>query len=261
MKKIFLCFTLIMLVIISNTLPAIACWEATGPFEIFSEDESRVFVFIPSESSGNAYAAVYDIINTERYTERHLLYIVEDLSSFAYENNFYFSSDMMHFARTFVPPGLPVFEIFSYGIRTRTVFRSDIIEDYDSVETRTCPETGQVYMLMISLGPNYIVNWRIEDFSPQEATLTISTDEGNTFLFDIATAPFITEDDLTDTSSDYLTTISYDDLADEHSDDSADDPAPTPASFLTVIGIITGAIVVIFLLWAGIFFLVKRKKS
>ena len=108
--------------------------------------------------------------------------MVEDLSSFAYESNFHFSTDMMHFARIFPPFGMYAFEVFSYGVRTRVVLRSDFIEDYASIES------------ISSIGPFYTVTWRIEEDTVQNATITINTDEDSAIFFDLATARFHSED-------------------------------------------------------------------
>jgi len=179
MRKIGLCFCLIALLILSAAVPVSACWAQPLPFEILSEDGSRVFVFDPDQyGMGIANAAVYEIINGER----QLVYTVEDLASFAYESNFHFSTDMAHFIRTFPAPGIPVFEVFSYGERTRIVLRSDFIEDYS--------EAGR----FTSIGPEYNVGWQIEERSPNGVAITISTGEGNTFVFDITTAEFIGDD-------------------------------------------------------------------
>ncbi|MCL2837407.1 MAG: hypothetical protein FWE00_11860 [Defluviitaleaceae bacterium] len=181
MRKSFLFICLMLAFAFSNTLPVAACWMAPEPFEIISEDGSRIFVFTPDEyGSADAYAAVYEIIDNER----QIVYKVEGLASFAYEGNFYFSSDMTHFVRTFPAPGTPVFEAFANGVRTRVVMRSDFIEDYTSEEGLT------------SIGPSYTVNWRIEEHSPQNGTITISTDEGNAVIFDLATARFDSENAL-----------------------------------------------------------------
>ena len=170
----------VVLLLFSSAAPALACWMAPVPFEIFSNDGSRIFVFTPSEesSSANARAALYEICNNERliYNERQMVYAVKDLSSFAYEDNFRFSTDMMHFARIFPPFGMDAFEVFSYGIRTRVVLRSDFIEDYAS------------YTALLSIGPAYTVNWRIEHTS-HDTTIFIQTDE-RTVSFDLATASF-----------------------------------------------------------------------
>ena len=182
MKKSFLCLCLLMALAILNPLPVAACWMAPEPFEIFSDDASKVFVFTPHEyGSDLAQAAVYEIIDNRR----QLVYTVEDLSSFAYESNFHFSADMMHFARIFPPSGMDAFEVFSYGVRTRVVMRSDFIEDSASIQAAT------------SVGPFYTVAWSIEKYATQNATITINTDEDSAILFDLATATFTWEDALT----------------------------------------------------------------
>ena len=179
----FLCFCLNLILVLSNTMQIAACWEAPTPFEIFSADGSRVFVFDPTENgAGNAFAAVYEILNNER----KLFYTIDELSSFAYEGNFHFSNDMTHFVRTFPAPGIPAFEVFSNGIRTRTVLRSDFIENYS--DDGAAPVT--------SIGPTYKINWRFEEKVLDNDIIVISTDEGNTFLFDLTTARFNTEDNL-----------------------------------------------------------------
>jgi hypothetical protein len=183
MKKIFLCFCLILILVLLNILQVTACWAAPEPFEIFSADGSKVFVFVPTEDgAGNAYAAVYEIENNER----KLFYIVDELSSFAYEGNFYFSTDMMNFIRTFPAPGMPVFEAFSNDVRTRVVMRNDFIENYAD---------GGDFPPVTSIGPTYTINWRIEEHTNND-TIKITTDEGNTLFFDLASAKFYTEDAL-----------------------------------------------------------------
>ena len=167
---------LVVLMIFVNPTTALACWMAPAPFEIFSDDGSKVFVFIPSpseDSKANAHAALYEIVNNEQ----QLVYAVEDLSSFAYESNFHFSTDMLHFARVFPSFGIDTFEVFSYGIRTRVVLRSDFIEDYAGTGALT------------SIGPSYTVTWRIDEQETQNTIITIHTDEG-IFYFDLATARF-----------------------------------------------------------------------
>ena len=185
MRKSFLLLCLVLMLTFSSTLTAWACWMAPEPFEIVSEDGSRVFVFIPIPDAYGfdiTHAALYEIAGDER----RLIYTVQDLSSFAYESNFHFSADMMHFARVFPPHGMNAFEVFSYGERTRVVMRSDFIDDYATYEVLT------------SVGPMYAVTWRavtwrIEE-SPQGAAIKINTDEDSAILFDLATATFAWED-------------------------------------------------------------------
>jgi len=149
-------------------------------FEIISGDGNMVFVFTPAEDGlGDAHAAVYAITNNERRP----VYAAKDLSSFAYEGDFYFSDDMMHFARVFPGYGMPAFEVFSYGVRTRVVIRSDFIKDYTGIEAES------------SIGPFYTVTWGIEEYSPQGTIITIHTDEDSSVIFDLATAKFIWEND------------------------------------------------------------------
>ncbi|MCL2565043.1 MAG: S-layer homology domain-containing protein [Defluviitaleaceae bacterium] len=177
MKKIGFCFCLMVVLVLSAVMPVLACWAQPIPFEILSEDRSRVFVFVPDEyGTTTAYAAVYEIANNER----QLIYTVEDMTSFAYEGNFHFSLDMTHFIRTFPAPGMPVFEVFSYGVQTRVVQRRNFIENYAAEED-----------FFLSIGPAYIVNWQIENRLSNGDTITISTGEGNTFVFDIRAGEFI----------------------------------------------------------------------
>ena len=175
MRKSLFCFCLILILAFSGALPAAACWSMPVPFEIISDCENKVFVFIPylEERSDDAYAALYEIIGDER----RLIYEVEDLSSFAYESNFHFSADMKHFARIFPPYSMYAFEVFSYGIRTRVVMRDAFIEDYESAERFT------------SIGPSYTVRWRIEEDLYDDTTIIVNTCEG-TVYFDLAAARF-----------------------------------------------------------------------
>jgi hypothetical protein len=233
-----------------------ACWRAPETFDIFSEDGSKVFVFIPDEySRGNAYAAVYEIVNNER----QLIYAVEDLASFAYEGNFHFSNDMTHFIRTFPAPGMPVFEAFTNGIRTRVVMRSDFIENYAGEEGFT------------SIGPSYTVNWQIEEHSPYIDTIAINTGEGNILFFDLATARFTSEETLIDetpyeeTPVPVLQTqpspIAISNIVSLNEPESEDPPVPVPQTPppSTGIYVIIGSVVVI--IGVGVYLLEKRKKA
>jgi hypothetical protein len=174
MKRVFLLLCTAAVVIFSSAIPALACWAEPVPFEIISGDGTRVFEFTPEANSmGAAQAAVYEIIDNER----RMVYAVKDLSSFAYDSNFHFSSDMTHFARVFNESGIAAFETFSSGARTRVVMRNDFIKDYADIEAET------------SIGPSYTVNWRIEE--NDDAIIAIKTDEDDSILFDLARADFV----------------------------------------------------------------------
>ena len=178
-RKSCFCLCLALALILFTGVPAAACWEAPEPFEVYSADTGKVFVFIPYEGRlDNAIAAVYKIVDGER----QLVYTVEDLASFAYESNFHFSADMMHFARIFPQYGMDTFEVFSYGVRTRVVTRNEFIENYASVDVYT------------SIGPFYSVRWRIIEDSAQGTVVGVSTCEYDGLLFDLATARFCFED-------------------------------------------------------------------
>ena len=182
MRKLSLCICLVLVFTLFYTTPVAACWPPSSPFEVISEDGSRVFVYIPdSDSTAIAYASVYEIINNER----KLVYTVEGLTSGAYEWNFYFSADMTHIVRTFFPSlhenVMSAFEVFSHGVLTRVVMRYEFIEDYGF---RRQPASTSVC-------PPFEINWQIYEI--QGTMVTIKTNEGNTFLFDLANAEFITE--------------------------------------------------------------------
>jgi hypothetical protein len=159
LRKLILCICLALAIVFLNTFPVIACWGAPEAFEIISDDETKVFVFTPAEDGiSSANAAVYKIVNNKR----RLIYTVKDLTSFAYESNFYFSADMMHFARIFPKYGMDAFEVFSNGSRTRVVMRDDFIEDYGSVKSDR------------SVGPLYKVTWEIQEELHQNTTFIIA---------------------------------------------------------------------------------------
>ena len=180
MKKIILCFCLVLVMIFSTTLQVgTSGVRVPVPFEIFSEDGSRVFVFTPDENDiRSVYAAVYEIIGNER----QLVYIVEDLPSTVRKEELFFSADMMHFVHTFDPRLGLGFETFSNGARTRAVARRDIIWRHASTE---------LWSRRGLAPPVHRVQWRIIDHSPIDATIAIHTDEGNIFIFDFANAEFI----------------------------------------------------------------------
>ena len=175
MKKSLICICLMVTLVFSTAITTHACWMQPEPFEIFSEDGNRVFVFVPYEDGTDvAYAALYEIVGNKRT----LIYTVSDLSSFAYEGNFYFSKDMEHFARVFPPYGIPTFEVFSNGVRTRVVYRYDFIKDYQRIVAE------------LSIGPQYTKTWQIENNNQHDNMITIITDEDKNFLFNLETAEF-----------------------------------------------------------------------
>ena len=212
-------------------------------------------MFIPSENSlANAYAAVYEIVNNER----QVVYTVEGLTSFAYESNFRFSADLTHFARTFPAPGMPAFEVFANGVKTRVVMRNDFIEDYDSTVEFT------------SIGPAYMVNWRIEEHPPYNDTIIISTSEDNTFIFDLMTARFDSEYDLPDETLPEFTPVPI--LKTQPSPDRITEEilpietlseaalAPILQDRSLQVGIIITAGPALVFIGVGVFFFIKRKK-
>ena len=181
MKKVAIYFCLILILILQNALSVAASgFRVPMPFEVFSEDESRVFVFAPSVDVAARwihYAAVYEIVDNER----QLIYVVEGIGS-AFEDRLFFSDDMMHFVSVFdrvIRGSEPGFEVFSNGVRTRLVTRSDFIRFYN---LRIDPDTARTFFLF---------TWRIEEHSPADATITIRTGEQRTLVFDFSTAEFI----------------------------------------------------------------------
>ena len=231
MRKSFLYLCLTLMIIFANTLTAAACWMEPEPFEIVSDDGGKIFVFNPADDGiADASAAVYEIINNER----QLIYSVEGLSSFAYESNFYFSGDMMHFARVFPEYGIPAFEVFSNGTRTRVVLRSDFIEDYDSVESFS------------SIGPFYTVTWSIEEHMPQDAAIIINTDESDAVIFDLETAKFISES---------IVPVSY-----EFPSEVSQEPVPQTQNLPMGIFIIAGIAIVFIIVGVFVFKSVKERE-
>jgi len=76
---------------------------------------------------------------------------------------------------------MSAFEVFSNGVKTREVMRSDFIRNYSGIEAET------------SIGPFYMVTWSIDDSSSTNDSLVINTDEGKSLLFDLAKAEFISD--------------------------------------------------------------------
>jgi len=238
MKKIYVFLCLILALTVLTAVPAAACWASPEPFEIFSGDGSRVFVFDPGYDfeRSHANAAVYEIINGER----QLIYAVENLASFAYKDSFYFSTDMLHFAYVFPAPDRPVFEVFSDGIKTKTVYRNDFIMDYKSIKAES------------SIGPVYTINWNIEKDMAQNEIIMIHTDENSIFLFNLATADFISAEDTR-----VGTILSDRPAGDEILEDAPDQSSESPASLAGIFTVSGSAAVIISL---GVFLIVRSKK-
>lgn len=165
MKRLLSVF--IVVLIFGEIFAAADSWIPPTSFEIQSEDGSKIFRFEPDPENAfdsHCKAALYD--NTDQ-----LIYIVENLRSWAYENNFFFSEDFRNFA--FIPPadfdvGL---EFYSNGVLKKTYHIKDLVKDHDKISYSTTKAW-----------------WLKGDANISEDcnTLTITTVDGLIYHFDIA---------------------------------------------------------------------------
>lgn len=97
---------------------------APVPFEIQSNDGSRVFCFNPYPDKGSERAVVYD--NSDPPI---VIYTVKGLIPWAYKFNFYFSEDFQNFV-FFYPVGFNIaFEFYVNGELQKIYYIEDFIKD------------------------------------------------------------------------------------------------------------------------------------
>ena len=160
MKKI-LVITLFLAVLFSQA--AFACWSPPQPFEIYSEDGSRVFWFIFYDEQGLLESGVYDTATGE------LIYAIDDLHGATSQNEMFFSSDMRYLAYI-RPNSIPAVQFFADGQLIHSYYANDLVRS-----------TRQI--MDLSIGPQ----WRRWD-SPvtfADNRLTLTTIDGITYTFDI----------------------------------------------------------------------------
>ena len=131
-KKFILAIVITVALFSSVLFAAADDWMAPGPFDILSEDGSMVFRFDADSSSSLSTAAVYQ--NTDPPT---LLYEVNNLRAWAYENDFFFSRDFKHFAYMPLPDFEIAIEFFSEGNITKTYYIEDLVNNNKKIQYST----------------------------------------------------------------------------------------------------------------------------
>ena len=149
-------------------------WMAPSQFEIHSEDGSKFFQFDPGaldSSNPFATAAVYENANPPKP-----IYEVENLRSWAYENNFYFTEDFMHFAFMPSPDFDIAIEFYSEGVLVKTYNIKDLVSRHSKIEYSTSSAW-----------------WKNSDAEVVRDSdrLTITTIDNITYVFDIATGDIV----------------------------------------------------------------------
>jgi len=140
------------------------------PFTIESEDGSRVFIFTPPFHPNDSYLATGVYYNTEPL---ELIYLVENIG----EGGFVFSSDFKHLAFFSGGPwgGIGFYE---NGILLKRYRIEDLVENMDLVRFYTAS----------------VVIWKLSEstiFNSANNTLTITTVDNLTYVFDITTGEII----------------------------------------------------------------------
>ena len=183
MKKIIV--TLLVSLSVFSIFPLLSntCSGCDAPpesFEFVSPDRSKVFVF---ESTGepllgwNTSAAVYT------YDEpRQLVYAVEQIIDYVFIDRIFFSDCFTYFALVHTHKNADQSVMFySNGEMFHQVNRRNLIRYYQERDLHDI-----VWM-------NHIVleDEREDNFNPATNQLTISTTEGNNFVFDITTGELV----------------------------------------------------------------------
>lgn len=127
MKKHFFVFFAIILFLLGQIFAAADTWVPPASFEIQSKDGSKVFRFEP-DSDNHSTAALYDSSDPPKE-----IYTVENLRSWAYENNFFFSEDFMNFV--FIPPAdfEIALEFYTNGKLKKTYYIRDLVKDHSKI--------------------------------------------------------------------------------------------------------------------------------
>ena len=155
----------------SNIFVTFASPMPPQPFEAWSTNEDRVFRFVPGESDGTDFVAVFDVATND------VIYAVSPLNpfrnvSFDFEGSFHFSNDLMSFA--FIPSGFfSPSAIFFYaeGQLVNRHYIGDLIRDHRRV-------------LVPGLQDSIV--------DPENNTLTLKTIDNVTYVFDLRTGEILT---------------------------------------------------------------------
>lgn len=164
MKKLFLASLMMLLFLFGQIFASADSWIPPTSFEIESKDGSKVFRFEPN-SNNHSTAVLYDNSNPPK-----AIYTVENLRSWAYENNFFFSDDLMHFF--FIPPADfdIALEFYSKGKLKKTYYIKDLVKDHSKIS----------YSISSA--------WWLKEgvkVSQDNNTLTLTTVDNLTYNFDI----------------------------------------------------------------------------
>lgn len=163
-----------VLVLLFGTINAAADqWMAPSPFTISSDDGSRVFRFDPDSETIDGRAVLYDNSNPPK-----VIYTVKDISSWAYESNFYFSDDFKNFV-FFPPAGFDIaFEFYSNGELQKTYYINELVR----LSWVIPKSTSKAWWLGFDA-----------DIVQRQNIVMFETVEGLTYNFDIATGQFVDE--------------------------------------------------------------------
>ena len=177
MKKCIMAVALILMLFLTGTLTAAAdLWEPPEFFKVYSEDESMFFQFVPRDikriDSTRTMVSVY--YNTEPPQLIHSW----EFRDLAYENDFFFSKDLQHFA--FIPQAdfdIAV-EFYSNGELVKTYSIRDLVRNY-----------RRVFYTFSSAW--WLKEGQDRPISQDGDMLTITTIDGLTYVFDINTGDII----------------------------------------------------------------------
>ena len=176
-KRISVIAVFLVAIMIFGSVTVFADDFVIDPFRIVSEDGSRVFIYTPHPHFHQERDSILPATGLYYNTEPlELIYLIEDIG-WAFESDFVFSSDFRHlafFGRMSFDVAL---EFYEDGILIKRYMIDDLVEDMNEVS--------------ISTSRAWWEERAGRSFDITNNTLTITTYDNLTYVFDITTGEII----------------------------------------------------------------------
>jgi len=176
-KRGFATVVLLAIITMFGGITAYADDFVIDPFRIVSEDGSRVFIYTPNPYFRWERDSILPETGVYYATEPlELIYLLEG-TGWAFERDFVFSQDFRHLA-FFVGMSFDIaLEFYEDGVLIKRCMIDDLVENMDEVSVTTSRAWWE--------------EWSGRSFDSANNTLTVTTVDNLTYVFDITTGDIV----------------------------------------------------------------------